>query len=272
MFSICSPFPESRNNRLKREKENLTDTKNLETKTPIIQTFTHVGDGKTGTYVTPENANLLHIQLWGGGGGGGGCTTTTAPNDFAVGAGGGGGGYAEAFVQPPFEEKYDYYIAVGGLGGYGITGASAETSWFGMLDGQPQVIATGGQGGGTMTGTRIADVTNSFVAPGGLGGKGDGPLSQLKCEGSAGGNSIRNAFDAREYISAGEGGAAPYASGFTRQLGDTIEENTSTSVSGVPGCPSGGGGSGSFIIRKENSRESGGSGSEGVLYITVSNF
>src|SRR5262249_3244163 len=73
----------------------------------ILEQFTAVGDGVTGTYTPVVDASYLRVQLWGAGGGGGGSSTVSV-NDISVGAGGGGGGYAEAYLLSPLEANYNY--------------------------------------------------------------------------------------------------------------------------------------------------------------------
>lgn len=46
----------------------------------------------TRVYVTPLNAQLLYVCIWGAGGGGGGCGNNSAGPDLVFFAGGGGGG------------------------------------------------------------------------------------------------------------------------------------------------------------------------------------
>lgn len=229
----------------------------------FINAFTHAGDAKTGTFITPPNASVLHVQLWGAGGGGGGCQTTSEPNVYAVGAGGGGGGFAEAYLRSPLEESYDYYIAQGGMGGDGETGESAETSWFGKIEDVTLVSASGGQGGGSIIGSNAT----SLLAMGGLGGSGDGSKANLKAEASAGGNSLH--YPVYGYVIAGEGGAAPYLSGYTQQQSSRYSLGVSSRASGLTGCTYGGAGSGSFIVQESTISVKGGDGTAGFISIII---
>lgn len=110
----------------------------------------------SGSYVIPNRARNLVVELWGAGGGGGGC----AFNDGFNGGGGGGGGYSKitkALTTSDWQKSISFTIANGGavgnnvLNAPGVGGGNAgqsTASVTGFSFGSFTLTCNGGTGGG----------------------------------------------------------------------------------------------------------------------------
>jgi serine/threonine protein kinase len=132
----------------------------------LLRTDTfEASDESIETYVPPSGTTLLHVRLWGAGGGGGGATSVpgTSANRGSIGAGGGAGGYAEGYFTTILL-SYSFQLAVGGAGGVGANGATANASFFSSA---LELQASGGQGGlASISGTAVSALNTQVFPPG----------------------------------------------------------------------------------------------------------
>jgi len=180
------------------------------------------------TFIVPECAKQVCIEVWGGGGAGGGASC--CPNG---GSGGGGGGYGmQCFTVTPNTS----YPVVVGAGGTGTTGTGGVGGTSSVGSGPALISASGGNGGAANMGSVGTGGTSSATtnAPGQSGQVG------LSTAGGPGG-------------AAGNGG-----------IGGLIQ--TGGDVNGNAGSAPGGGGGGARRVNTGSS--SGGAGGAGQVIIT----
>jgi len=130
---------------------------------------------------TLASAQAVKIYTIGGGGGGG-----SVYRGSSGGSGGGGGGMAYKLFSNVPAGTYSYTVGTGGAGG---SSSNSETGQNGgttsITIGAVTLQATGGSGGGRLTGT---DETNGAAGVGGAGGVGSG--GDVNGTGGAGANGI----------------------------------------------------------------------------------
>jgi hypothetical protein len=207
-------------------------------------------------YIPPSGTTLLHVKLWGAGGGGGGATSapTLGVNEVSVGSGGGAGAYAEGYFTTILG-SYPFQLAVGGAGGIGVNGNSANPSFFSSVG---ELQASGGQMGLTsVSGTAVS-------VSGGLGGTATGSAASATVTGGAGtagyGSALTNGTIC--WVSAGHGGMAGSGSGISKRA--TITGFISA-LNGEDVLSFGGGGSGGVSLSGSTTGSgSVGSGSDGA--------
>lgn len=205
-------------------------------------TYNKATFSKSGSYswIVPDCAEEICIDLWGAGGGGGGGFYSSG---FYIGGGGGGGGYASKCYNVNPGDVYTITVGKGGNGGNagnpsGTSGASGSLS---SVSGTGITIsATGGGGGGASTSS----------LNGGSGGNGNVA------------NSVSGANGASASTTLGSGGGG--AGGNGGAGGDALM----TSGIGNPGTSPGGGGSGGRQSSSSNTGLSGGAGADGKVIIS----
>ena len=219
----------------------------LGTGTPHEQTYV-----SSGTWIAPDNINMVDVECWGGGGGGGGSTRRQANG----GGGGGGGGYAKSTnISVTPGQSYQVTIGAGGTGGgQGANGGNGGSSSFN----NNTVVASGGSGGGVgnaTPGTAGAGGTNSTgdtTYNGGNGAAGTNPTGGGGGEGS-GSTSNGNNANGSTGGSGTDGGDG----------GNGGASNTNGSAGTIPGGGGGGAGRGATFRGY-----SGGNGSSGRCRIS----
>lgn len=206
----------------------------------------------SGTWIKPDNALFIYVELVGGGGGGNAISIVSALN---VGAGGGGGGmYAAAtFQNSDLGVSETVIIGIGGPGGatggsnLGTAGGNTSfgsllTVFGGDINGN---VRFGGRGGSLLPGTSVDTVSaTSFFASSGAGAN----------------------ISARGCVNGGGGGGASensqiQAFGTSQRHGNGGVANDTLNTKGGDGDVEGGGGAGS------TNNGGGGDGGRGVLRI-----
>jgi hypothetical protein len=210
----------------------------------------------SGTFTKANYPGLkaVKVRVVGAGGGGGGAGAAGSGNHSA-GGGGGGGGYAEKYIDEA-SLVTDTTITVGAGGAGGTSGTSYAGNAGGTSSFGTQAVATGGEGGGTVTnsalmvgavggdgGSGVVGGPIGILATGGPGmtGNGYGTLSH----GAPGGGSFMGGGGAGVYTPAG-----------------------SAEITGTAGGKYGGGGGGASV-NSNGSARNGGTGAQGIVIVEV---
>lgn len=166
---------------------------------------------------------------------------------FQASGGGGAGGYVEAVIVHPakISGQFPYSLSKGGQGGGpGVTGESAQKSWF---SDPAHVFANGGQGGAIGAyNDSPSHGRDENIAEGGAGGESGGIYATRALKGGSGEDGIASGvviFNPM-WVRGGRGGAAGTRSGNTISPSQVL----SGSTNGVRGLNYGGGGSGSCCV------------------------
>lgn len=209
-------------------------------------TFTAGGTFTKGTYPWLK-AVRVRVQAAGGAGGG---AVPAGGGQHSAGGGGGGGGYAEKFIlASALASSETVTLGAPGTAVAGGTGTNAASSSFGA-----HCVATGGQGGSSMSATGLlvqafsgiggVGTTGDVLVPGGCGGFGSG-YATLGV-GGAGGDSFLGAGARQTYTGAGGG-----------------------NQTGGEGRDYGGGGAGATTNAGAASNYSGGAGAPGIILVDL---
>lgn len=222
------------------------------------QTFT-----ANGSFTVPASVTSITVECWGGGGAGGGQNLSSDG-----GGGGGGGAYSrKQNISVTPGTSYDVFVGAGGIGAAGANGGNGGDSYFINTS---TVLAKGGMGGSSSTGT---------PPEGGLGGSATAGFGDVKYSGGQGekGRNSNTGYGGYGGSSAGSG-----ANGYSGpQTWSTVTyPTTNTPVDGghggnggntnangsAPASGNGGGGGGSG----EGTNKVGGNGAVGKVIVSWS--
>ncbi len=211
----------------------------------VTYTNTLISFTSTGFYTIPPGVTQIKVECWGAGGGGSTITSTGAR-----GGGGGGGAYAAGILTVVPGDAYSITVGNGGS-----PSTAGEASSFGTT----MVVASGGSGGTNNSATGGAGGTTAASAGTTLWAGGNGANGGGANSGGGGGG-------------AGSTGAGGGATGATAGTGTSLYGgNGGTGVSGSNNGQNGNfwGGGGSGAVTNSATDRTGGTGSSGLVVITL---